>query len=250
MNNKILHGLEYELQLVAEINGKLETVSASEYLHYKYSDLPQCVTFDCDNIEIQTVPRPTYKEAVENANYILDKKLVIALIEKFKLKKFALFLPSPVCRVYYENRPIEVNKTGEILKYQITAWGSNEPSCMKHWNISFPFHTIKMETVIASLNYDFSKTLEIYHNLADMNISNWKYDYKLLEEKKYPILFKDVENNIKSRIHIKIPYHYSPPEGNPDLMPHINDILIPPDRWKNLVCYFRNGNYIKIRDLV
>ena len=91
-------GLEYELQLMTETEDGLKVVSAEMFLDRQYNLLPQCTTFDFGNIEIQTPPRGSYKEAVDIANYILTDKLVPALINNFKLEKFALFLPTPMCK--------------------------------------------------------------------------------------------------------------------------------------------------------
>src|SRR3970040_868225 len=105
MNNNIQTGLEYELQLMVETDKGLKVVSAEKYLNRQYNLLPQCTTFDFGNLEISTPPRESYKEAVEIANYILTDKLVPALINSFKLEKFALFLPTPMCKFYYNEEP-------------------------------------------------------------------------------------------------------------------------------------------------
>ena len=73
MNQNILHGVEIELQLMAETENGLKIVSAETYLDKQYNLLPQCCTFDFGNLEIATPPRESYKEAVEIANYILTE---------------------------------------------------------------------------------------------------------------------------------------------------------------------------------
>ena len=51
-------------------------------------------------------------------------------------------------------------------------------------------------------------------------------------------------------VHIKIPYHYAPLNGNPDLLPNFEDILIPQRGWRNLVCYYKDNIFSRVRDLI
>src|SRR3989304_514152 len=195
MNNRIQMGLEYELQLMVEDEDGLKVVSAEMFLDRQYNLLPQCTTFDFGNIEISTPPRESYKEAVEIANYILTDKLVPALINNFKLEKFALFLPTPMCKFYYNEEPVYHirNKKRVYAGAKIQIIRPNEEvCCLKDWDIPYG-----------------------------------------------------------GRVHIKIPYHYSPINGNPNLLPDFKDILLPPDRgWKNLVCFYKDNNFVKVRDLI
>ena len=221
MEYPILHGLEFELQLMAEVEGELMVVSAKEFLWSRnkilFENIPDCINFDIGNIEIATPPCTSYKVAVESANYLLNNKLVPYLVKDIGLTKFALFLPNPMSNLIIDNLPIV--KNGRI-HYQLTVVKA-QVSCLKHWNISFP-------------NID----------ILD-NTYKWKYNLMGLFKKGYYIEYKD-----DCRVHIKIPYHYSPPQGNPDLMPNFEAILIPPDNCKNLLCYYRNNSFIKIRGLI
>lgn len=234
MEQPILHGIEYEIQLMLEIEGELRVVHANEYLIPKY--LPQCVTLDLGNIEISTPPRGSYKEAVESANYILSEKLIPALINDFKFEKFALFLPTPMCRYFdrtgFTNLPLDFYK---------------EVCCLKHWNISIPIEKELLKNYKYSMNNEFYPILD---DIMDKICNNWIYDYKKIISKGFPIILKDSGIFNESRVHIKIPYHYAPIMGNPDLLPKFEDTLIPPERWKNLVCFYRNGNVTKVRDLI
>src|SRR3972149_6153680 len=166
MNNRILHGLEFELQLMVETEDGLKVVSAEMFLDRQYNLLPQCTTFDFGNIEISTPPRESYKEAVEIANYILTDKLVPALINNFKLEKFALFLPTPMCKFYYNEEPTYIIRNRKRMyageKIQIIR-PSEEICCLKHWNISI---NIDPEMLIRAGRKAF---LEIpnYHNFKD-----------------------------------------------------------------------------------
>ncbi len=220
-NYPILHGLEIELQLMAEVEGKLMIVSAKEFLWNKNKKtidrLPKNIYFDMGNIEISTPPCTSYKSAIESANYSLNNKLIPYLIKDIELKKFALFLPNPISNLVIDNLPFVKNGT---IHYQQTVI-KTQVSCLKHWNISFP-------------NID----------ILD-NTYKWEYNLMKLFKKGYYIDYKD-----NCRIHIKIPYHYSPPEGNPDLMPKFEDTLIPPDNWRNLLCYYKNNNFVKVRNLI
>lgn len=250
MNFPILHGLEYELQLMAETEDGLEVVDAMKFLKHRFELLPSNCTFDLGNIEIQTSPKSTYKEAVEEANNILINQLVPSLIKKFKLTKFALFLPTPLSRIYIEEIHLRSHGDGRFLghsEFQSIPLGI---SCLKHWNISFPFHTVKIDSTVKSICFNKTEEYCKYDEIAKKNISKWKYNYEGLKNKGYSVSLKDVEDNLTSRIHIKIPYHYSPPEGNPDLMPKFEDTIIPPDKWKNLICYYKNHNFVMIRNLI
>ena len=239
MNNRILHGLEFELQLMAETEEGLKVVSAETYLDKQYNLLPSHVNFDFGNLEVATPPRETYKEAVESANYILDKKLVPALINDFKLEKFALFLPNPMCLLYYDIEPDCYTWNGKKI-YRETKIRIIQPgeavSCLKHWNIS--------------LNYDY--TANSFPIDWEYTITkDWVYDYKSLVEKGYQVQVKDLGFKDTSRVHIKIPYHYAPLNGNPNLLPNFEDILLPPERgWGNIVCYYKDNIFTKVRNLI
>ena len=247
MNKKILHGLEFELQLMIEVKGTNKIVEASKYFNWDSSYLPENVLFDMGNIEINSIPCDTYFKAVENANNTLIEKLVPALINKYKLQKFALFLPVPMCMFYYEN--------GEFDNFFSPHDDSTlNTSCLKHWNISYNNIDITNNINRKLKNEDYAVFLEKYSFYKDMAMldikKNWKYNYNTLESKKYPLIMKDLDSYHSSRVHIKIPYHYVPPQGNPDLMPDFLDTLIPPDKWKSLVGYCRNGHWTTIRKLV
>jgi len=248
MNNKILHGLEYELGLMVETNKGLLLVNASAYLKNQYTLLPSCVTFDLNNIEIFTPPRESYKEAVESANYILDKQLIPALINNFKLEKFALFLPTPMCKLFYTEEPIYYTCKGRIYfkGMETKIIQSDEPvTCLKHWNISININgkdSNKWEELIYLPKNENDKILEKY-------AKNWGYDLISLLKKGYQVTFKEPDDIC--RVHIKIPYHYTPINGNPDLLPNFEDTLLPPEKgWRNLVCYYKDNNFVKVRDLI
>lgn len=249
MNNQTLHGIEVELQLMVETKEGLKVVSAEAYLNRRYDLLPQCCTFDFGNLEISTPPRDSYKEAVESANYILCEKLVPALINDFKLEKFALFLPTPMCKFYYDEVPDYFVWHGRRINNgtKVRIIRANEDvCCLKHWNIS--------------LNYDSNTNVILNHiKKGDFNYDtyakeiteDWVYNYSSLIEKGYPVLLKDLEFKDMSRVHIKIPYHYSPPMGNPNLLPNFEDTLLPPERgWKNIICYYKDNTFTHIRDLI
>ena len=236
--NSIKMGLEYELQLMTETEKGLEVVWFPTQSYHEEL-LPKGIVADFGNIEIRTEPKSSYKEAVEDANNVLLNKLVPTLIEKFKLQKFALFLPTPMCPLYYNESP---NGFVTIQHYDV--------SCLKHWNISLPFHRPEF-TNSFGIDHIFEEvTLQSYYKEATKYLPKWKYNYKLLEQKGYPIQLKDCEHKHLSRVHIKIPYHYAPPQGNPDLMPNFEDTIIPSDKWKNLVGYYKNNCFVKVRDLV
>ena len=251
MNNKIHHGLEIELQLMAEIDGELKVVSAEHYLDRQYNLLPQCVTFDYGNLEILTPPRESYKEAVEIANHILDEKLIPALINDFKLEKFALFLPTPMCKFYYNEEPIYkiINRRRIYVGSKISIISPSERACcLKHWNISL---NIDEKTYKKELNALITQSNYSYNMLCKLLTKYWPYNYELLINKGYDVLLKDLEIPYAGRVHIKIPYHYAPTNSNPDLLPNFEDIIIPPERgWRNLVCYYKNGIYTKVRNLI
>lgn len=216
-------GLEYELQLMIETAKGLQVVRADDYL--EFVALPQCITFDLGNIEIATPPRENYEEAVKSANYLLYEKLIPFLINDFGIKKFALFLPYPMCR-----------------------FPDKEICCLKHWNISI---NIDKELSEKYKNYLLNgESIFIFEYIMNKIYNSWKYDYKMLLHKGFPTVIKDIETPYDSRVHIKLPYHYVPIESNPDLLPFFNDTFISPDRWKNLVCYYKNNVFTKIRDLV
>ena len=236
MKNIILHGLEFELQLMAETENGLKIVSAETYLGKQYNLLPQCCTFDFGNIEIATPPRESYKEAVEIANYILTEKLIPALINDFKLEKFALFLPNPMCQLYYDIEPDCYTRNGKKI-YRETKIKIIQPveavSCLKHWSISLN------SGYIANSTWEYTISID------------WAYNYDSLIKKGYYVLLKDLEFADMSRVHIKIPYHYAPLNGNPNLLPNFEDILLPPERgWGNIVCYYKDNIFTHIRDLI
>lgn len=246
-NFYILHGLEYELQLMVEINNELIVVDVAKHLDYKYSNLPVCVTFDMGNIEISTRPCETYFNAVEHANYILENKLVPTLINEFGLRKFALFLPAPMSLVHV---------SFDDITLKISIKHDEHPVCLKHWNISFKnnkYNQIKdllWNYPILSNNYS-----EMYDSIekeliSDGLNSNWKYDYEALKNKKYPVLIKDITSFADSRVHIKIPYHYVPPIGNPDLMLPFEKTLLPPEGWKNIVGFYKNNKWTSVSKLI
>lgn len=242
-------GLEYELQLMAPTKEGLKVVSAETYLNKQYNLLPQCVTFDFDNLEISTPSRESYKEAVESANYILCEKLAPALINDFKLKKFALFLPTPMCRFYYNEEPDYFIRRGHKIckgnKIRIIK-NSEDVCCLKHWNISLNYSSNTNVVLNHIKGNDFN-----YDAYAKEVAKDWVYDYNSLIKKGYSVLLKDLEFKDKSRVHIKIPYHYSPINGNPNLLPNFEDILLPPERgWKNLVCYYKDNTFVRVRDLI
>ena len=242
------HGLEYELQMVAEVNERLTVIEAGTFFNWK--ELHPNVVFDLGNLEIQSAPCDSYQLAVENANYILLEKLVPAII-KFGVKKFALFLPVPMCRLYdFMNADNGAWNTG-LTRMMGT---SDNIGCLKHWNISYFNKEItsginkKLENedyIIYTNKYNFYKDIA----LEDVK-KNWKYNYSKLEAKGYHLLLKDLEIPYSSRVHIKIPYHYQPINSNPDLMPDFYDILIPPDNWRSLVGYYKNGHWTTVRKLI
>ncbi len=240
----ILHGLEYELQLMVDTKNGLEIVDAMNFLQHQFYLLPSKIIFDSGNIEIRTSPNFSYKEAVDEANNILINQLVPLLITRFKLTKFALFLPAPLSRIHF--RKITINR---IIgsRFECISLGI---SCLKHWNISFPFHTREIDSTVKSICFNKLDEYVKYNEVAKQNINKWIYNYEELKKKGYTISLKDIEHDSTSRVHIKIPYHYSPPEGNPDLMPQFDDTVIPPDKWRNLVCYYKNNNFVMIRNLV
>jgi len=255
MNNRILHGLEFELQLMIEDEEGLRVVSAENYLHRRYDLLPQCTSFDFGNIEISTPAMESYKEAVNTANYILTDKLVPALINDFKLEKFALFLPTPMCKFYYNEEPTYIirNRKRMYAGSKIQIIRPNEAvTCLKHWNIS-----INIDPDVCERESSMKAFLEIpnYHNFKDyldkFMKKYWPYNYESLLSKGYQVMIKDLEIPYDGRVHIKIPYHYTPINSNPDLLPNFEDIIIPPDRgWKNLVSYYKNGIYTQVRNLI
>ena len=178
MNNyPILHGLEYEIQLMAEVVGQLMIVSAKEFLWNSnkllFRNITNCLNFDIGNIEISTPPCSSYKIAVESANHILINELIPYLIKDIGLKKFALFLPNPMCNLVIETLPYI--KKGKLYYKEIIK--KTNVSCLKHWNISFPVDVLS----------------ESY---------KWKYSLHFLFKKGYQIQYKD-----SCRVHIKIPYH-------------------------------------------
>lgn len=248
MNNKTRFGLEYETQLMVETNDGLKIVSAEAYLNKRYDLLPQCCTFDFGNLEIFTPPRDSYKEAVKSANYILTEKLVPALINDFKLEKFALFLPTPICRLYYDKELeyfiLHGHRICKGTKVKIIR-PTEEVSCLKHLNISLNYNSTKS-------TLDFIKEdIFNYESFAKEVTKDWLYDYASLIKKGYYVLLKDLEFKDMSRVHIKIPYHYAPPNGNPNLLPNFEDILLPPERgWKNLVCFYKDNTFVRVRDLI
>ena len=254
MNNKILHGLEFELQLMIEDGDGLKVVSAEQYLNRQYNLLPQCTNFDFGNIEISTPPRESYKEAVDIANYILTDKLIPALINNFKLEKFALFLPTPMCKFYYNEEPVYHMRNRKRIyagtKIQIVR-PNEEVCCLKHWNISIDVDPSMCER-------DDMKPFLIYPNsypfvdfLNKLMKESWPYNYELLLSKGYQVMIKDLEIPYSGRVHIKIPYHFTPTNSNPNLLPNFGDILLPPERgWKNLVCFYKDNNFVKVRDLI
>jgi len=251
MNNRILHGLEFELQLMVETEDGLKVVSAEMFLDRQYNLLPQCTTFDFGNIEISTPPRDSYKEAVEIANYILTDKLVPALINNFKLEKFALFLPTPMCKFYYNEEPTYIIRNRKRMyagnKIQVIR-PNEEVCCLKHWNISIDVDRsmYEREDTLA-----FLKDPHQFDFLNKFMKEHWQYDYEALISKGYQVTVKDFEIPYNGRVHVKIPYHYSPINGNPNLLPPFENILLPPDRgWKNLVSYYKNGIYTQVRDLI
>ena len=232
--NNIKMGLEYELQLMVELENSYQVVNAQNFLFTEslktqniYSLLPTNIWFDLDNIEISTPTLDSYQDAVISANYSLFEKLIPILINDIQLEKFALFLPSPMCAVnYLDQKIISMDNDNNHVRIMPPI----TPSCMKHWNISFP-----------DLYWDSAK---------------WGYDYDALEKKGYVNQIKADYINLNgesvimsSRLEIKIPYHYVPPEGNPDLMPNFEDIIIPKDNWRNIVCYYKNNTFVKVRDL-
>lgn len=242
-------GLEYELQLMAETDDGLKVVSAETYLDKQYNLLPQCCKFDFGNIEISTPPRESYKEAVKIANYILCEKLVPALINDFKLEKFALFLPTPMCRFYYDEEPDYFTWRGRRI-YKGTKVKIIRPvediCCLKHWNISLNYSS----NTSNALNYIKEGSFNC-DAFAKEVTKDWPYNYDSLIKKGYYVLLKDLDFKDMSRVHIKIPYHYSPPNGNPNLLPNFETILLPPERgWKNLVCFYKDNTFTRVRDLI
>lgn len=252
MNNKvgkmsdIKMGLEYELQLMVEVDGKLTVIDASRYFGWQISKLPKTITFDLGNLEIITYPCESYFKAVDHANYILEEKLAPMLVGGFKLNKFALFLPVPICPI-----PTAMDENDNIFRNNHDEY----PTCLKHWNISFENnrHDI-LRKIFYSSSPDYEEYRIEYENSKEIltnNLANdWKYDFKKLNRDGYPILIKDIDSYNNSRVHIKIPYHYVPPEGNPDLMPKFEDTLIPPERWRSLVGYYKNNKWTTVRKLI
>ena len=132
-----LQGLEYEFQLVTELKGKLQTVWVKYFapnetvpLEIQSGDSglgisdrqlllcknpPSQIKDDFGNIEVATNPYPTYQEAVDEAEMLLDTKVVPAL--QRCLPRFGLFLPYPIYTL------------GRLL------------SCCKHWTISIENHS-------------------------------------------------------------------------------------------------------------
>ena len=249
MNQNILHGVEIELQLMAPSEDGLKIVSAEQYLNRQYNLLPQCCTFDFGNIEIATPPRESYKEAVEIANFILTEKLIPALINDFKLEKFALFLPTPMCKFYYNEESIYriMNKKRFYIGTEIKIVRPNdEVCCLKHWNISLNYNSNTN-----NLNYVDKNGFFNYDAFDKEVTKDWPYNYNSLIKKGYSVLLKDLEFADMSRVHIKIPYHYAPLNGNPDLLPNFEDILLPPERgWRNLVCYYKDNTFTSVRNLI
>ena len=234
---------------MTETDDGLKVVSAETYLDKQYNLLPQCCTFDFGNIEIATPPRESYKEAVEIANYILYEKLVPALINDFKLEKFALFLPTPMCKFYYNEEPDYYIWHGRRIyrgtKIRIIR-NVEDVSCLKHWNISLNYDSNTNAVLNHIKDGDFN-----YDEYAKEITKNWVYNYDSLIKKGYPVLLKDLEFKDTSRVHIKIPYHYAPLNGNPNLLPNFESILLPPERgWRNLVCYYKDNTFTRVRDLI
>ena len=247
MNNNIQTGLEYELQLMVETDKGLKVVSAEQYLNRQYNLLPQCTIFDFGNIEISTPPRESYKEAVEIANYILTDKLVPALINSFKLEKFALFLPTPMCAFYYNDTTRNGRRTFAGSKIQIIR-PTEKISCLKHWNISINVDRSMYEREDTLILLKDPRQFDFLTNFMK---ESWPYNYEALISKGYQVMVKDLEIPYSGRVHIKIPYHYSPINGNPNLLPNFEDTLLPPERgWRSLVCYYKDYIFTKVRDLI
>ena len=240
-------GLEYELQLMAETKEGLRVVSAENYLKKQYNLLPKCCTFDLGNLEIATPPRESYKEAVDAANHILTEKLVPALINDFKLEKFALFLPNPMCQLYYSEEPDYYTGYSQRI-YKGIAVNIIRPvegvSCLKHWNISLKHDCLEFAIIEKEIKFPSDVVS------AEKAIKDWVYDYDSLIKKGYYVLLKDLRWKDLSRVHIKIPYHYAPLNGNPNLLPNFEDILIPQRGWHNLVCYYKDNTFVRVRDLI
>lgn len=263
MKHSIFHGLEYELQLMLETDNGLEIIDAGNYFnsnfdHDIFSSISNYISFDIGNIEIKTPLRNFYFEAVKSANYILINKLIPILINKCKLNKFALFLPVPMSQLIKTKIPIYDLK-GEFIRLKKGFIPNLSPICFKHWNISYPskycqeiFNLCSSKEAIFTNEETCENFMTLYNEIKNKAIKSneWEYDYQLLIKKGYMVNIKDLQCKDVSRIHIKIPYHYQPPEGNPDLMLNFEDTLIPPDTWRNLVCYYKNNVFTKIRDLI
>lgn len=127
-----LHGLEYEFQLVTEIKGVMQTVYVDLFSEHhlcigpiKYDDFGRAmqprenakVKADIGNIEISTKPYKTYKEAISEAEDLLNSKVVPQLARH--LNSFALFLPAPM----------------SIFSQGMQHAFNSCISCLKHWNI-------------------------------------------------------------------------------------------------------------------
>ena len=196
------HGLEYEFQLVCELGGVMQTAwvesfNSDSLLLSTVGDLllydSVCgqsshithITADLGNIEIATDPHPTYKQAVAEAEELLNNKVVPWLSKC--LDKFALFLPATMSRV-----------------------GSRDSIfCTKHWNIDCLDH-------------------------SPLNLNTYYWEQK--------------SGIFGIRRHIKIPYHYTPPEDLMDLPP-FEETITPPNDWRPLIGYCKGSKWVQVRRL-
>ncbi len=256
MNNCVFHGLEIEIQFMTEINDTLHVVDAGIFFNYQLQGLNSNISFDMGNIEIRTSPSNSYKDSISEANKILRNRLIPCLVnyfEKNKLKKFALFLPVPMSRLY---GAITSNNDVEYIPVQDDY---NNICCLKHWNITYRNPVITNMFIGNSNSFlkgaisieDFSNNNNFYTEEAIADIKkNWIYDYSALVKKGYPIILKDLDEISLSRVHIKLPYHYEPINGNPNNLPNFLDTLMPPDNWKSLIGYYKNGFFTQVRNLI
>lgn len=243
-NTKV--GLEFEFQLVTEIEGELQTVyvfginlinyklkitqinfdlyygerpliklsDSNEKIKYCHSYLDNNIKLDMGNIEISTDVFLDYNKALNQVENLFKNKLIKILKQQFN--KFALFLPTVFCKIGKMYAPNKVY-TGTI-NYSSSLGGN------KHINLDFSNELFKH---LIALNYPIMKKYRPINGIYD----------------------DPLEGGYYHTIEIKIPYHFSPSE-NINEWPDYNKIIIPPDKWRPLVGYYKNNKWHQIRKLI